>query len=66
MKTQITKLQTPKKSQAPKPNTSGNVGALEFELWRFFGAWSLVFGVCIAASGVSFFHLSGAGSLSKV
>jgi len=45
MKTPKTKIQTPKKSQSPKPNTSRNVSALEFELWSFSGVWSLAFGV---------------------
>src|SRR5437867_4007619 len=36
MKTPITKIRAPKKSQSPKPNSSLDVGALEFETWSVF------------------------------
>ncbi len=47
MKTPKTKLQTPKKFQAPDPNPARDVAALELVIWNFSGVWSLVLGVWI-------------------
>jgi hypothetical protein len=38
-----TNLHIPKKLQAPKSKLAA--GVLVFEIWSFFGAWSLEFGV---------------------
>src|SRR5439155_12875535 len=40
-----TKLQTPKKSQAPNPNSAPDAAALELGIWNFSGVWCLGFGV---------------------
>ena len=45
MKTPNTRLQTPKKCQAPNPNWQPVVAYLKLEIWGFSGVWSLVFGV---------------------
>jgi len=47
MKTPITKIQAPKKSQCPNPNSSGGVGTFELRRWSFSGVWSFVFDVFV-------------------
>jgi len=45
MKTQKTKLQTPKKLQIQSSKPAKMPQVLEFEVWDFSGAWCLGFGV---------------------
>jgi hypothetical protein len=48
MKAPRSKLQHPKKLQAPNTNgVRGRVAGLELDVWYLSGAWSLVFGVSL-------------------
>src|SRR6266446_1227338 len=52
------KLQAPEKSQAPNSNDGRPASVLELEIWSFFGAWILVFGVFMPGFGAWFLELS--------
>src|SRR2546426_10140960 len=53
-----TKLQAPENLQVSNSKAPTLREVLSFGDWDFFGVWILVFGVCVAGFGVSFYHLA--------